>query len=142
MVKSQQNKIIILVLALAGLYSSVNQADEAQVLAADFVRQNDRYWQVDVTLKHDDSGWDHYANIWRIEDQNGQVLANRILMHPHVDEQPFTRGLSKVEIPDSAQILYIRAHDNVHGWSTNTLRVDLRQAENGRIKKTMPSLSK
>ena len=46
-----------------------------------------------------DSGWDHYANRWEVLEPEGQVIATRTLLHPHVDEQPFTRSLSGIHIP-------------------------------------------
>lgn len=48
--------------------------------------------QAHVTVSHPDSGWDHYADVWRIYGPDGQLLAERILVHPHETEQPFTRS--------------------------------------------------
>ena len=45
-----------------------------------------------VTLKHGDEGWDHYANQWDVMTMDGKLLKSRVLYHPHVDEQPFTRS--------------------------------------------------
>lgn len=89
-------------------------AGEARVLGAEFEPIGDA-WDVRVTVEHDDTGWDHYADAWRIVDGQGQVIATRNLAHPHVEEQPFTRGLSAVELPETGTV-YIEAHDNVHGW--------------------------
>jgi hypothetical protein len=44
------------------------------------------------------------------------VLGERVLLHPHVDEQPFTRSLSGVAIPSDVEQVTVRAHDNVDGW--------------------------
>jgi hypothetical protein len=49
-------------------------------------------------LRHGDTGWDDYADGWRIETPAGEVLGTRVLHHPHVEEQPFTRSLGGVEI--------------------------------------------
>ena len=73
-------------------------------------------WRFDVTVSHGDTGWDHYADAWRIESMDGQELGVRILMHPHVTEQPFTRSLSGVPVPDGAREVVVRARDSVHGW--------------------------
>ena len=43
-----------------------------------------------VTILHDDTGWDDYADAWRIKDMDGNVLGERNLAHPHVNERPFT----------------------------------------------------
>ena len=43
------------------------------------------------------------------------VLGTRTLLHPHEAEQPFTRSLSGLAIPDAVAAVTIRAHDSVHG---------------------------
>ncbi|MFT6076553.1 MAG: hypothetical protein ACJAZ1_003488 [Yoonia sp.] len=70
-----------------------------------------------VTLSHPDTGWDHFADGWEVLDADGNSLGIRELAHPHVTEQPFTRSLSSVQIPDGAQVVYVRARCNVDGWS-------------------------
>ena len=82
-------------------------------------------WRFDVTVSHPDTGWDHYADGWRVEDEAGTDLGTRVLMHPHVTEQPFTRSLGGVAIPDGTARVYVRARDSVHGWS-EPYAVDLR----------------
>jgi len=74
-------------------------------------------WTVSVTLSHPDTGWDHYADGWNISTAQGEVLGNRTLVHPHVNEQPFTRSLSGVTIPDDVETLIVRARCNVDGWA-------------------------
>ena len=70
---------------------------------------------VAVTLSHPDTGWDHYADGWRIESEDGTVLGVRDLLHPHVEEQPFTRSLGIADLPEGR--LYVRARCSVDGWS-------------------------
>ena len=69
----------------------------------------------DVTLQHADTGWDHYANKWQVLTPDGDLLGERILYHPHVHEQPFTRSLSGVRIPRGLGSVRIRGFDSVHG---------------------------
>ncbi|MEM9146802.1 MAG: hypothetical protein AAGC57_11430 [Pseudomonadota bacterium] len=82
-------------------------------------------WRIDVTLAHGDTGWDHYADAWRVVGADGTVYGTRTLYHPHVDEQPFTRSLSGVAIPETIDTVEIEAHDSVHGWSPNRFVVRL-----------------
>ncbi len=77
-------------------------------------------WRFDVTLRHADSGWEHYADGWEVLGPDGSSLGMRVLVHPHVNEQPFTRALGGVVIPDGTTEVTIRARDNVDGW-TDTL---------------------
>lgn len=78
-----------------------------------------------VTLSHPDTGWDHYADGWEVLDADGNSLGIRELLHPHVTEQPFTRSLSGVNIPQAAQVVYVRARCNIDGWSDDLLEVRL-----------------
>ena len=54
---------------------------------------SDGVWRFDVTVRHNDEGWDHYADAWQVIDPgSGDILGERILAHPHDNEQPFTRS--------------------------------------------------
>ncbi|MEL6287457.1 MAG: hypothetical protein AAFQ42_08960 [Pseudomonadota bacterium] len=78
-----------------------------------------------VTLRHGDTGWEHYANAWDIVAADGTVLGKRTLFHPHVDEQPFTRSLTGVAVSPGVQEVRVRAYDSVHGRSQRTVLVKL-----------------
>jgi hypothetical protein len=78
-----------------------------------------------VTLRHDDTGWDHYADHWRVLTPGGDEIARRVLYHPHVDEQPFTRSLDGVVIPSGMRRVIIEGHDTVHGYGGGTLAIEL-----------------
>ncbi len=82
-------------------------------------------WRFNVTLAHPDTGWDHYADGWRVETEDGSVLGTRELLHPHVDEQPFTRSLSGVSIPTGISTVFVRAKCSVDGWADTTVPVSL-----------------
>lgn len=88
-------------------------------------RQSGDTWRFDVTIRHPDTGWDDYADGWRVLDMDGNELGMRVLHHPHVDEQPFTRSLSGVAIPDGITKVQIQARESVGGWNEDTTVVDL-----------------
>ncbi|AXI43899.1 hypothetical protein [Sulfitobacter sp. SK011] len=83
-------------------------------------------WKFDVTLSHKDTGWDDYANAWRILDNSGKELGVRNLAHPHVNEQPFTRSLSGIRIPADVTEVGIQASDTIGGWSSPIKKIKLR----------------
>ncbi len=89
-------------------------AGEADVVGATIVRADDGTFRFDVTLAHADTGWEHYANAFEIVDGEGNVLAVRTLVHPHVDEQPFTRSISGVVLASELKEVTIRGRDSVH----------------------------
>lgn len=88
-------------------------------------RQSGNTWTFSVTLKHGDTGWDHYADLWQVFTPDGKLLGERVLLHPHVEEQPFTRSLSGVEIPGGVEEVVIRARDSVHGVAEQEYRLSL-----------------
>ncbi len=73
-------------------------------------------WTFNVTVRHPDTGWDHYADGWEVAGADGTQYGYRKLLHPHENEQPFTRSLSGVEIPPNVTSVTVRAHDSVHKW--------------------------
>ncbi len=88
-------------------------------------QQSGGSWTISVTLSHPDTGWDHYADGWRVLDENGTELGLRVLAHPHVNEQPFTRSLSGITLPDGTTSIMIQARCNVDGWGAELFRLTL-----------------
>ncbi len=74
---------------------------------------------VQVTLSHPDTGWEHYADGWEVIAADGHRLGLRVLQHPHVNEQPFTRSLT-LEAPLPAGDIRVRARCSVDGWNRDT----------------------
>jgi hypothetical protein len=85
----------------------------------------DGSWTFEVTVQHEDTGWEHYADRWEVLTLDGEVLATRVLAHPHVEEQPFTRSQSGIVIPEGVNEVRVRAHDLVHGYGGREVIVDL-----------------
>jgi len=92
------------------------QAGDVEIVEA-AAKRSGKTWSFTVTLRHADEGWDHYADLWQVYAPDGMLLGERVLHHPHVDEQPFTRSLRGVVIPDGVSRVIIRARDTVHGIS-------------------------
>ncbi|OWU85841.1 hypothetical protein ATO6_02775 [Oceanicola sp. 22II-s10i] len=74
-------------------------------------------WRFEVTVRHADEGWGHYVDGWAILDETGKKIAYRKLHHPHVNEQPFTRSLPSVMVPDGTRKIYIQAFCSTGGKS-------------------------
>lgn len=98
-------------LALALICASTTAWADAPVVDAVVVRDG----RFDVTISHPDTGWDHYADGWAVEDAQGNQLGLRVLAHPHETEQPFTRSLTIAgPLPDR---VFVRARCIVDGLS-------------------------
>lgn len=120
-------RIITAMMLFALAFAAVSYAGEADVIGVEVKKIGDHTYRFSVTVSHTDEGWEHYADKWEIVSPDGQVLATRILQHPHVDEQPFTRSLSPVEIPEGITEVTIRAHDLVHDYGGKVVQVALPQ---------------
>lgn len=107
----------------AGHEQSLDYAQVVHVVAA---RGSGVSWRFDVTVRHNDQGWDHYADAWQVvHPGTGDVIAERVLAHPHDTEQPFTRSLSGVAAPPDTTTVIVRARCNVHGFGGREVIVDL-----------------
>ena len=118
-------KLLIIFGVVCLAYLPVIHAGEADVIKVDAEKAGNNTYHFNVTVSHADTGWDHYANKWDVLAPDGTVLGSRTLHHPHVDEQPFTRSLSNVVIPDRVKTVTVRAHDSVHKYGGKVISVDL-----------------
>ena len=112
--------------------------DYAQVVFVSATQSSDGTWRFDTTVRHNDQGWDDYADAWQVVDLDGNVLGERILLHPHDTEQPFTRSQSGIAIPDDVTQVIVQAKDNVEGFGGQVVVVDLTQSEGEKFEVIRP----
>ena len=116
------DKILILLLIISS-FSVI--AGEADVLEAKLLPAGENQWRVSATIQHADQGWEHYADGFQVLTVDGVLLADRELLHPHVNEQPFTRSTQTFSIPAGVTELIVRAHDSVHGLGGEEVRLSV-----------------
>lgn len=119
--------------AASALLMTLTHANEVEVVDVKAHQLGDKTWSFSVTLKHQDTGWDHYANEWQIIGEDNKIFGTRTLYHPHVNEQPFTRNLSGVKIPESVKSVRVIAKDTVHGLSHHAVKLDLTNKDVSKI---------
>ena len=90
-----------------------------------YAKGTDGTWRFDVTVASADTGWDKYADAWEVRLPDGTVVGTRELLHPHVDEQPFTRSLSGVAVPADVDRVVVAARDSVSGFCGETIEASL-----------------
>ena len=95
------------------------------VLAVDVERAADGTARFDVTVSSPYDTPDRYADAWRIVGPDGVVYGVRELAHDHASEQPFTRSLDGVAIPDGVAVVTVEARDSANGWGGATVDADL-----------------
>ncbi len=106
-------------------------AGEADVEKVRIAKERAGIYRFDVTVRHADAGWKHYADKWDVVAPGGKILGTRVLLHPHELEQPFTRSLSGVRIPRGVTRVTVRAHDKVHGYGGEVVTVEVPRDDQG-----------
>ncbi len=117
--------------------TNISGTGNADVLFVEANLADDGLWRFAVTVEHEDTGWEDYADGWDVVMPDGTVVKpdpdshfTRLLLHPHVGEQPFTRSQSGILIPPDVDVITVRAHDLVDGFGGQEVVVDL-HAESG-----------
>jgi hypothetical protein len=120
----------VALIVLAACSPTAEPPDSSERECADVIeveaRQNsDGSWSFDTTVRSHDTGWDKYADLWVVRHPDGTVLGERELLHPHENEQPFTRSLAGVEIPGDIATVEVAARDSVEGFCGDVAQVPL-----------------
>ena len=79
----------------------------------------------DVTVSSPYDTPRRYADAFRVLGKDGAVLGERILLHDHAGEQPFTRDLYGVRIPRGIRTVTVQARDQKYGYGGKTVEVGL-----------------
>jgi hypothetical protein len=93
----------------------------AHVLAVTFEKTAENTYTVSATIRHNDTGWDNYADTFEVKGNNIQN-GLRVLTHPHETEQPFTR--SQLGVVTNG-VVNVEARDNVEGLGGSEIYLDL-----------------
>jgi len=86
----------------------------ADVLSVKVTGDSNAY-QFAVEVSSPESGCDQYADWWEVLSGDGRLLYRRVLLHSHVDEQPFMRSGGPVPVDENVVVI-IRAHMNTTGY--------------------------
>ncbi len=119
---------LLVFVVLAGCGSSEAPAGETlhpDVIGAEATLDADGTWTVSATVSSPYDSPQRYADAWRVLDADGNQLAERILTHDHAGEQPFTRSLSGVSIPEDVDRIIIEGRDQQSGYGGDTAEVVL-----------------
>lgn len=129
---------LVVVLGLAGCGTDPTAQDPAptpssptsealfpDVVAVEVEPEGGGTWRFSVTLSSPYDSAQRYADAWRVVGPDGTVYGVRELAHDHANEQPFTRSLGGVEIPDGVDTVTVEGRDQVSGWGGATLTIAL-----------------
>ena len=93
---------------------------EADIISVDVSGSPNQY-QFSIAILSPDTGCEQYADWWEILSEDGELIYRRILLHSHVNEQPFTRSGGPVEIDADTNVIF-RAHMNGAGYGGVSLK--------------------
>ncbi len=74
-----------------------------------------------VGIESPDLGCEQYVDWWEIVSDDGALIYRRILLHSHVDEQPFRRSGGPVDVAPGTTV-WVRAHMNPGGYGGQAFR--------------------
>jgi len=127
------NKNTILLPILITFYSLMSLPLKAESQSLDYAdvehvkatQSKDGSWCFSTQVRHNDQGWDHYANSWQVHDLEGNLLSKRVLLHPHDNEQPFTRNQCGIVIPKTLTHVVVSASCEEHGLGGRAVQLNM-----------------
>ena len=111
--------------ALLLLLAAAAQPGDADVIAVIVRRTAPGIYDFDVTIRSRDTGWEQYADLIEILAPDGTILGRRELLHPHDDEQPFTRDAYDIHIPANIHKVTVRARLKPTGFGGRSMETRL-----------------
>ena len=118
----------LLLLALAASAALPVEAAEQKhpdVIGVNAKARGPNLFDFDVTVSSPYDSAQRYADAFRAMGKDGEVFGERKLLHDHAGEQPFTRDLYGVVVPDGVRKVVIQAKDRKYGYGGKSVEVDL-----------------
>jgi hypothetical protein len=85
---------------------------------------NERF-DFDVTLSSPYDTPQRYCDAFKVMDSQGKLLGERVLLHDHQTEQPFTRDLHGIVIPVAVRAVTVQGRDLKFGYGGKSLQIAL-----------------
>ena len=95
------------------------------VLKVTVTARSGNHFDFDVTISSPYDTAQRYADAFHVMSSDGKSYGERILLHDHETEQPFTRDLYNVAIPPGVRTVIVQARDKKYGYGGKTVEVVL-----------------
>lgn len=117
---------LLAALPVAKAQSSTSETQRfPDVLSAKVFARGPGIFDFDVTISSPYDTPARYADAFRVSARDGAVLGERILLHDHAGEQPFTRDLHAVRIPPGINAVIVQGRDKTNGYGGKPLELEL-----------------
>lgn len=122
---------LLLTLAALGLVAPATHAADLSsqkhpdVIAAKVQPRGADKFDFDVTVSSPYDTPQRYADAFRVMNADGTVYGERVLLHDHAAEQPFTRDLYGINVPAGVRSVVVQARDRKNGWGGKTVELAL-----------------
>lgn len=120
---------VVLTVAMLGATSAQPKSSESQkfpdVVSVTVQARAGNHFDFDVTISSPYDTPQRYADGFRVMTTGGQMYGERKLLHDHADEQPFTRDLYGVSIPEGVRAVVVQARDQKFGYGGKSMHVVL-----------------
>lgn len=116
---------VLVAIVVAAQAADTPEQRYPDVVAAKVRAAGSGAFDFDVTISSPYDTPQRYADAFRVMARDGSVYGERILLHDHADEQPFTRELYGVRIPRPVRAVVIQARDKRFGYGGRTVEVAL-----------------
>ena len=129
MIRSLGAFAALLTIAMLGSTSAQSQGSESQkfpdVVSVKVQARAGNHFDFDVTISSPYDTPQRYADGFRVMTTGGQIYGERKLLHDHADEQPLTRDLYGVSIPERVRAVVVQARDQKFGYGGKSMQVVL-----------------
>jgi hypothetical protein len=126
-----RRSLLLLTQAALGLTLPVTHAADAalqkhpDVISAKVQPRGADKFDFDVTVSSPYDTPQRYADAFRVMQKDGTVYGERVLLHDHATEQPFTRDLHGVVVPARVRSVIVQARDLKNGWGGKMVELTL-----------------
>ena len=126
-----RRSLLLLLPTLLGLTLPAPHAADAEshkpsaVISAKAQPRGANRFDFDVTVSSPYDTPQRYADAFRVMGKDGTVYGERVLLHDHAAEQPFTRDLYGVVVPAGVRSVVAQARDLKNGWGGKTVEITL-----------------
>lgn len=117
--------VVVSLVILSSPAHSQSEQRFPDVVSVKFEVTESGLFNFDVTVSSPYDTPSRYADGFRVSTLEGKLLGERKLMHDHQDEQPFTRDLYNVKIPEGIKKVVVQARDQKYGYGGKTFEVML-----------------